>query len=149
MTITRNAQLTSRQTRRRGPASAPIIFFALFLALHKVTLGAEAQSYSLTASPLVCVTLGGDTPCEMSLDLAWTAAAADDLCLVLLNTGTVLECWKQARQGRHTLEYTSLQNVALQLIDEEAQVLDEVEIKVVSRDLRESRRRRRHVWSIL
>ena len=148
MTITRNIHSHSCFSRH-GLSAAPAIFFAFLLALQKVTLAAEPQSYELSASPLVCVTLGGDTPCEMSLDLAWSAAAADDLCLVLLNTDTVLECWKQARQGRYTLEYSSLEDVALQLVDGASQVLDEVEIKVVSRDLRESRRRRRHVWSIL
>lgn len=109
---------------------------------------AAHESVAMEVTPKICVTRG-EQACSMDLEITWAADSPQDLCLRLVNTGAQLECWQQAREGRFLLRYDSLEDVALQLVNGALAVLGETEVKVVSRDLRDSRRRRRHVWSIL
>lgn len=85
----------------------------------------------------------------MELEVSWQSPHAMDLCLRLRDGDETLQCWRQAREGHFRMSYASESAITLQLVSGSLSVLDEVEVKVLSRDPRDSRRRRRHVWSIL
>ena len=144
----RTTRHSNGQFRRRNFRFAAAIFFALFPLSQNFTKAAEPPKAELLVSPKVCAGQAGQ-PCDMELEVTWSAPSAMDLCLRLRDSGETLECWQQAREGRYTMPFASETSVGLQLVDAALCVLDEFEIKVVSRELRDTRRRRRHVWSIL
>jgi len=73
-----------------------------------------------------------------------------NVCLRDEMLAPVLYCWENASEGTVEVDYANTTDVLYQLIEETTQgVLAEAEVKVINRDLRSSRKRRRHVWSIL
>ncbi len=113
-------------------------------------LGAEtSRNYTLEVQPSICVTHGSDEPCQMQLTVAWQGES-HDVCLHIAGSDTALHCWESTSQGSVELAFHSADDITLQLVRASGgQVLQETQITVVSRDVRDTRRRRRHVWSIL
>ncbi len=130
-----------------------IIFFAFLPMSQKVTFAADAaDEYELSAKPTICITQKTEEPCSMMLEIHWQANGnpGPELCLHNATLGEVVQCWENARAGSLTLEHASSGNIIYQLISRaSARVHAEIEIQVVSRDVRNTRHRRRHVWSIL
>lgn len=111
---------------------------------------AADSAYALHVRPRVCVTLASDSLCAMELEVTWSAPVLADVCLKIREEDAALQCWQQQRTGEFAVALERDSNAMLQLLDASLEtVLNEVEIAVVNRDLRDSRRRRRHVWSIL
>lgn len=108
------------------------------------------SSYDLRVRPRVCVVLGDESSCTMLMAVTWSAPVQSDVCLKLAQEAEVLQCWEQQRVGEYEFEFRHGSNAVVQLLDAVSNaVLSEAEVSVVSRDLRDSRRRRRHVWSII
>ena len=106
--------------------------------------------FDLQVKPQVCVTLDADSPCTMQLQVSWSADTASDVCLRLAQTSAMLECWQQASSGSFDMDFARQTDAVFQLLDADSEaVLQEAGVSVVSRDLRDTRRRRRHVWSLL
>lgn len=130
-----------------------VIFLLLTVALpsgQSQVVSAAESLYELQVRPRVCVTLASDSLCAMELEVSWSAPVLADVCLKLRDDDSALQCWQQQRSGEFAVTLERDSNAMLQLLDASLQtVLNEVEITVVSRDLKDSRRRRRHAWSIL
>lgn len=110
----------------------------------------EAPAYKLTVRPSICVSYDSAAPCTMSMQVSWEGAAPADVCLRDTIDTPMLHCWQDTRRGSTTIDYANTVDVLYQLVEESSQgVLAEAEVKVINRDLRDSRKRRRHVWSIL
>lgn len=111
---------------------------------------AATDDYALHVQPRVCVVVANEATCAMQLTVSWTAPATTDVCVKLAHADNTLRCWQQQRLGNVEFELQRSSNTIVQLLDASSnQVLTETEITIVSRELRDSRRRRRHVWSIL
>lgn len=86
----------------------------------------------------------------MQLEVTWSAPEATDVCLKLAHATDLLRCWQSQRTGAYAVQVENSSNTVVQLLDANSSVvLSEAEVTLVSRDLRDSRRRRRHVWSII
>lgn len=122
-------------------------------ALAFVAGASQAQApatYSLQVKPSICVSYDADAPCSMSMQVAWQASVPGDFCLLQVQREEPLACWDHARAGNTEVQYADTSDVQYQLVDAKSRaVLAEADVVVINRDLRASRKRRRHVWSIL
>lgn len=110
----------------------------------------DAPSYKLLVRPSICVSYDSEAPCTMSMQVSWEGEAPADVCLRDATTTPMLHCWENSNRGSVAIDYANTVDVLYQLVEETSLgVLAEAEIKVINRDLRDSRKRRRHVWSIL
>lgn len=108
------------------------------------------SAYSLRVRPSICVSYNGDEPCRMDLQVSWEGPVRAELCLRELLRDPLLQCWKNAARGSVDIEFANSSDVLYQLQDSITQgALAESPVTVINRDLRNSRKRRRHVWSIL
>ena len=121
------------------------------LPMQKGLAGESAEpDFHLSARPSICVSYDSSAPCTMALELRWQGDATTDVCLREAGADQALRCWESGRAGRLELEYANTENVLYQLVAAgDLSILAEAEIKIINRDLRSSRQRRRHVWSIL
>ena len=104
---------------------------------------------SLRVQPRLCVMTAADEVCVMQLQVVWTTVVERNVCLHLPDQQQTLPCWQAQQAGEFSLTIARAENVSVQLLDEQTrEVLSEVEIPVIQRDLRDTRRRRRHAWSI-
>jgi hypothetical protein len=109
-----------------------------------------APRYHLHVQPSICVSYDSTQPCTMAMEVSWEGDGMTDVCLRDAELTPVLYCWENASEGTIAVDYANTTDVTYQLIEETTQgVLAEAEVKVIQRDLRSSRKRRRHVWSIL
>lgn len=114
--------------------------------------GARAQeaTYSLQVRPSICVSYDNEVPCRMSMQVSWEATVTGDVCLLQAEQADPLACWDHARSGTAEVQYADTNDVQYRLVDARSrEVLAEADVVVINRDLRASRKRRRHVWSIL
>ena len=126
-------------------AAFPLCWMNASLASEKT-----ASSYRLRVRPSICVSYDSTQPCTMAMEVSWEGEDAADICLRDAVVAPMLFCWKNAREGSIALDYANTTDMVYQLVEEVSQgVLAEAEVKVINRDLRSSRKRRRHVWSIL
>jgi hypothetical protein len=110
----------------------------------------RAPGYKLLVRPSICVSYNSDEPCTMSMQVSWEGDAAADVCLRDAMLTPMLQCWQDSTRGSATIPYANTVDVRYQLVEESSLgVLAEADVKVINRDLRDSRKRRRHVWSIL
>lgn len=104
----------------------------------------------MEVQPNICVSHGEEGPCNMAVSISWNARTPGDVCIKLKSMETALRCWRGASSGMVETEFNSGENETILLQSTgDGTVLVEKEITVVSRNLRDTRRRRRHVWSIL
>lgn len=142
----------------------PYSFIALFFRLFSLLLTAcglysmpllaqpaeNQQFYELQIRPSICVSFDGDQPCSMMLLISWEGSSRQPVCLKTESSAELINCWNGDNAGSLELPYESAGNVVYQLISmQNDRRLAFAEVQVISRDLRDSRRRRRHVWSIL
>jgi hypothetical protein len=124
--------------------------FLLFAIDASLASEKAALPYRLRVRPSICVSYDSAQPCTMAMEVTWEGEVQADVCLRDPMTTPMLFCWKNAREGRVALDYANTTDMVYQLVEERSQgVLAETEVKVINRDLRSSRKRRRHVWSIL
>lgn len=108
------------------------------------------ENLTLEVRPRVCVRLASEETCAMHLQIRWQAEHERDVCLRFAGDENSLQCWQAQRQGVWEMSFERDNNTTVQLVDPVSEaVLLESLIPVISRDLRDTRRRRRHVWSIL
>jgi hypothetical protein len=111
--------------------------------------------YTLEANPSVCISYDREQPCIMPLRLRWQGPASNELCLQELlheplKKAPFLQCWQQQQRGEMDLQFSNTTDVDYQLQEQTADTtVAATSVKVINRDLRNSRKRRRHVWSIL
>lgn len=127
-------------------------FLGLLLCLYgNVTpAAAAAAGYQLEVRPRICITLDSERLCVLELNVYWSAPVPANVCLRLATGAEPLQCWVQQREASTVVSVQTRTNTVLQLVEQDgAAILNQVELAVVSRDLRDGRRRRRHVWSVL
>jgi hypothetical protein len=125
-------------------------FSVLFGACRVQAADASESGYSLRVRPSICVSYNSDEPCRMDLRVSWEGPARAELCLRELMRDPLLQCWQNAGSGSVDIEFGNNADVLYQLQDSASQdALAESPVTVINRDLRNSRKRRRHVWSIL
>lgn len=122
---------------------------AAFLLLAP-TLASTQTEYRLQVRPSICVSYDNEAPCRMSMQVSWESDAVADICLLQAQHERPLACWDNARSGSTEVQYADTADVQYQLVEAKSRtLLAEAEVVVINRDLRSSRKRRRHVWSIL
>lgn len=110
----------------------------------------DSAEFRLQVRPSICVSYDNEAPCRMSMQVSWQASVASDVCLLQAQREDALACWDNAREGSTEVQYADTNDVQYRLVDAKSRaVLAEADIVVINRDLRASRKRRRHVWSIL
>jgi hypothetical protein len=122
----------------------------LFASNGSIASEKSASPYRLRVRPSICVSYDSTQPCTMAMEVTWEGDIPADVCLRDPLITPMLFCWKNAREGSINLDYANTTDMVYQLVEEISQgVLAETQVKVINRDLRSSRKRRRHVWSIL
>jgi len=107
------------------------------------------ETVTLRAQPRICVMTPSEQLCSMQMLVSWTAVSDIDVCLKFPEQAEALHCWQAQQQGEFSVSVSREENVSVQLLDAQTnRILSEVEIPVIKRDLRDTRRRRRHAWSI-
>ena len=122
------------------------------LALLSATgvLAQDAGEFHLQVRPSICVSYDNEAPCRMSMQVSWQANMTRDVCLLQTGREDALACCDNAREGSTEVQYADTNDVQYQLVDAKSRgILAEADVVVINRDLRSSRKRRRHVWSIL
>lgn len=110
----------------------------------------DAAEFSLQVRPSICVSYDNEAPCRMSMQVSWQATIMTDVCLLQADREDPLACWDNAREGSTEVQYADTNDVQYRLVDAKSRdLLAEADVVVINRDLRSSRKRRRHVWSIL
>lgn len=123
---------------------------ALLFAFPGKASESDAPAFRLFVRPSICVSYDSEAPCTMSMEVRWEGEAPADVCLRDAVAPPMLHCWQGSSRGRVEIDYANTVDVRYQLVEESSLgVLAEAEVKVINRDLRDSRKRRRHVWSIL
>lgn len=122
----------------------------LWQTCQPVLAAGDESAYALHARPSVCVSYNSDEPCTMSLELDWSGPLLPGLCLREQQREQALQCWRNATRGKLDIDFANTADV-LYLLQNPAtsDSLADTSVKVINRDLRSSRMRRRHVWSIL
>lgn len=109
----------------------------------------QADEVTLQAQPRICVVPAGEQSCSMQLQVSWTSASLRDVCLHLNGQSQSLQCWQAQDAGEFSIALEQTDNILIQLLDaQNLGVLSELGIPVIKRDLRDTRRRRRHAWSV-
>lgn len=111
-----------------------------------------AGAYSMQVRPSICVSYNSDEPCTMALRVSWQGPSAAEVCLHELMRDPLLQCWQNSNNGNLDLNFANTGDVQYQLQQGSVATANPVaaaDVKVINRDLRNSRKRRRHVWSIL
>lgn len=140
----------ARELFSKGNHLAPLAAAALLLAIPGQASESSAPEYTLLVRPSICVSYDSEAPCTMSMQVSWEGEAPADVCLRDALATPMLHCWQDTDRGSVAIDYANTVDVRYQLVEETSQgVLAEAEVKVINRDLRDSRKRRRHVWSIL
>jgi hypothetical protein len=144
----------TRNSRERLPSVPRLALSALTVLLLAAPVGQasedRAPAYKLLVRPSICVSYDSAAPCTMSMQVSWEGDAPADVCLRDAVATPMLHCWQDTRSGSVAVDYANTVDVRYQLVEETSLgVLAEAEVKVINRDLRDSRKRRRHVWSIL
>ncbi|MDO8907991.1 MAG: DUF3019 domain-containing protein [Pseudohongiella sp.] len=107
------------------------------------------QGVTLRVQPRICVIPADEQTCSMRILVTWTTANNRDVCLHYAQDTEFLQCWQAQQSGEFSMAVARLENINLHLLDAQTlEVLSEVEIPVIKRDLRDTRRRRRHAWSV-
>lgn len=150
--------IPTRSSSSRAPAAGAIFLKSWLPGITLVlsflpgtgTVAEEVNSFRLYARPSICVSYDSDALCSMALEVSWESDVHADVCLREQEQDPMLRCWENARQGTMELVYADTQDVRYALVDAVSEsLLAETEVVVINRDLRDSRKRRRHVWSIL
>jgi hypothetical protein len=144
-------------TMTKLPRGRSRILHAAKLSLLSGCLLAEAMAnetpgneYRLSVRPSICVSYDSEAPCLMSMQVSWESTRIADVCLQEAESLASLHCWQSARRGDLEVHYADSSDALYWLVDETTRdVLAQAEVVVINRDLRDSRKRRRHVWSIL
>jgi len=130
--------------------SVAALVLAGLLLLSVRAAAQEGEEYRLSVQPSICVSYNSEEPCTMAVEVRWEGRPPADICLRDALLIPMLQCWEDSARGNVALEYASTVDGLYQLVTEASLgVLAEAEVKVINRDLRSSRKRRRHVWSIL
>jgi hypothetical protein len=141
--------MRNRERLNNGPAYALLLWCCLTMNAGQAAENAGVASYTLNTQPSICVSYDSSQPCTMAMTISWTAPTDTAVCLHEADETEALHCWDAARSGSVELSYADTQDVTYQLVALDGRLLATCEIKVINRDLRSSRSRRRHVWSIL
>jgi hypothetical protein len=108
------------------------------------------DNYELLIRPSICVSFDNEEPCIMMLAISWAGGSGEPVCLNTATDASYITCWNDSFTGETEQPYENSGNVVYQLVSmQNNRILADAEVQVISRDLRDSRRRRRHVWSIL
>jgi hypothetical protein len=146
--------------QRRGIITQPLasahrlltVAFACLISTPLLAAEADAQdaNYQLESRPSVCISYDREQPCAMALHLEWQGPLTNEACLTAQAQEGPLQCWNQQQRGEADIAFASAADINYFLQDVAQQAtLASTTVKVINRDLRNSRKRRRHVWSLL
>jgi Protein of unknown function (DUF3019) len=129
-----------------------LVLAGALLATADLTAAADA-AYVLQVRPSICVSYNSDEPCTMTVRARWEGPTSAAICLHELLREPWLQCWQNSSTGSMELPFANTGDVQYQLQDASttaaSSALATAAVKVINRDLRSARKRRRHVWSIL
>jgi len=137
------------------PGLIPAIALACVLACSLLHEGAYASDtpptgYNLVVKPSICVSYDSEMPCKMAMQVSWEGRTEADICLREMMQEPQIHCWENASRGSVDIRYPDTADLVYQLVEESSSaVLAEAQVRIINRDLRSARKRRRHVWSIL
>ena len=125
--------------------------FVLPSSFSLTTFGATAEdNYALRIRPSICVSYDSEALCTMMLEISWVGGNGEPVCLNTTADDNYITCWSDQVSGAIEQPYEHSGNVVYQLVSmQNNRILADAEVQVISRDLRDTRRRHRHVWSIL
>lgn len=144
--------MTLKETRLTSSTALLLVLLTggLVLPVFSVSAADPDDSYQLSIRPSICVSYDNEAPCEMMLNISWRGGNGAPVCLNTAAEPSPISCWENTLSGELEVPYAQNTNSVYQLVDrEDNRVLADAEVQVISRDLRDSRQRRRHVWSIL
>lgn len=134
----------------RLPALTSAVLFTGSLLAAAACAAQAAFRYDLHIRPSICVSYDSDQPCAMLLKIDWRGDTRQPVCLRESSDDAFITCWNNVLAGNAEVPYENTEDLVYQLVSmQNNAVLAEADVRVISRDLRDSRRRRRHVWSIL
>lgn len=125
---------------------------ALVLILAATSLHAASPpiGFTMQVRPRLCVLSPGEDVCVMQFSVTWSARAAADVCLTLAGELEPLRCWQERSEGGFEMQIERRESALVQLREANSDtLLLEEQIPIISRDMRDTRSRRRHAWSIL
>jgi hypothetical protein len=124
-----------------------MLLWMLAPALTQATMTDNEVSFH--AQPRICVMPAGEQTCSIQLLITWTSVTSRNVCLHFHGHSEHLHCWEAQQAGSFSMALAQTDNIHVQLLDAQTlDVLSTIEIPVIKRDVRDTRRRRRHAWSV-
>ncbi len=129
---------------------AMALSLVLILAGTPLYAASPPSGFAMQVRPRLCVLSPGESVCVMQFSVIWSATTATDVCLTFAGELEALRCWQQEREGEFEMKVERRQSALVQLREANSDtLLLEEHIPIISRDMRDTRSRRRHAWSIL
>jgi hypothetical protein len=107
-------------------------------------------TYTLTASPGICVSRPGKSQCEMEMALIWESPEAGNFCLIEQSKDKELVCWENTSSGVYTFYLKAEKHQQYHLTKKDnVSILASTRVKVLSYVEQRLRAKRRHgFWRI-
>ncbi len=122
----------------------------LLLPMSVVDAAISPEGFEMFVRPRLCVLRPGEALCTMQFSVTWSAPLASDVCVQLVGDAAPLRCWQAQRSGEFAIPIERGNTTLVQLRESSSDsLLIEEQIPIIKRDLRDTRARRRHAWSIL
>jgi len=68
-------------------------------------LAGDLSGYSLVTQPSKCISLNRGLVCYQKVRMHWVSPAADDYCIVQVQTGATQKCWSRQQSGSLVFEF--------------------------------------------
>lgn len=126
----------------------PVMLLAIVIWADAVS--AEQSGWRMEIKPKVCVIPESRSQCEVDAEISWVGKQTANICLLSSEQDAVLQCWNNAIYGSSVESIISSRQVIFHLVPEgKDDVLAECVMWVVTVPEKRTRRRRRHIWSLL
>jgi hypothetical protein len=120
----------------------------LFVLVFAGRVLAEPDSdMRFSVKPRLCVLAQDEESCHDVLEIRWSTRDKKSLCLFQSSKRLPLRCWEDEREGSHTVEIHTGEDIDFQLQEVGANELLVSQSYEVVQDQEKYRRRRRNPWS--
>ena len=106
--------------------------------------------WTLSIKPRICIMPQNQQLCEMESDIFWSGQTKADICLLSSMQSDNVQCWSNALQG-HLIEKIVINKQISYWLSPTGsnKVLVKSQILIVTIPDKNTKRRRRHIWSLL
>lgn len=104
---------------------------AFILLLQLTLLPAYAQEDNLRVSPKTCVALKKGKVCYQSIRIRFSAASADDYCLISSESIEPLQCWSGKSDMEMVYRFASDKDIDFTIIDKNKQTVANARVTLV------------------